>query len=148
VLAGAEARLTPAADGLPISTEVGLTLTHGTLKSVTLADENGRTVSGVCAMMRARGLPDEPLAFHTRYTATVVATGETARKSPDDELQHHERSGAPHRHGPVHVRRHRIRRRHAVVVEFMTPWTTTFARRAAAALRDDRSAAKGRVGRG
>jgi lipoprotein-anchoring transpeptidase ErfK/SrfK len=79
VLAGAELALTPAADGLPISTEVGLTLTHGTLKSVTLADENGRTVSGRLRDDASSWVPDEPLAFHTRYTATVVATGEDGK---------------------------------------------------------------------
>ncbi|WP_117209940.1 L,D-transpeptidase [Allorhizocola rhizosphaerae] len=69
--------VTPA-DGtgdLPISTEIGI---DGPADSVSLADEQGHAVAG---RMRADGsawVPDQPLRFDARYTATVKAHGGAA----------------------------------------------------------------------
>jgi lipoprotein-anchoring transpeptidase ErfK/SrfK len=79
VPAAAELALTPAADGLPISTEVGLTLAHGTLKTLGLTDERAKAIAGHLRDDGSSWIPDEPLAFHTRYTATAVATGEDGK---------------------------------------------------------------------
>ncbi len=79
VRAHAELALAPAADGLPITTEVAVTLAHGTVKSLTLADAKGQTVGGHLRDDGSSWVPDEPLAFNTRYTATAVATGEDGK---------------------------------------------------------------------
>ncbi|GAA4893284.1 L,D-transpeptidase [Stackebrandtia albiflava] len=67
--------LTPEAGetGMPVSTELGVTVTDGGVEEVTLRDEDGDAVSGA---MRADGsawVPDSPLEYRTRYTATASA---------------------------------------------------------------------------
>jgi lipoprotein-anchoring transpeptidase ErfK/SrfK len=79
VLAKADLMLKPATEGVPISTEVELTLNHGRLKSVGLADASGQNVAGHLRDDASTWIPDQPLAFSTRYTATAVATGEDGK---------------------------------------------------------------------
>jgi lipoprotein-anchoring transpeptidase ErfK/SrfK len=59
---------------LPISTEVGITLTGGTVTDVTLTKAG--TTTGITGSMREDGtswVPAAPLAFNTTYDATVTA---------------------------------------------------------------------------
>jgi lipoprotein-anchoring transpeptidase ErfK/SrfK len=81
VLAKAELALQPAAETaeLPISAEVGIMVAHGTVKTVSLSDDKGQAVSGRLRGDSSGWVPDQPLAFRTRYTATVVATGEDGK---------------------------------------------------------------------
>jgi lipoprotein-anchoring transpeptidase ErfK/SrfK len=81
VLAKAELALQPPTEtaGLPISAELGITISHGTVTTVSLNDDKGRGVAGRLRDDGGAWVPDEPLAFHTRYTATVVATGEDGK---------------------------------------------------------------------
>lgn len=78
VVPKAELALAPAPEsaGLPISTEVGLTLRNGTLKAVTLADDQGSEVSGRLREGATGWVPDEPLTYATHYTATAKAAGQ------------------------------------------------------------------------
>lgn len=63
------------ATGLPASTEIAPTVSNGTVKSVTLTDDQNAQVTGA---MRADGsawVPDQPLKFRKTYTTTVTANG-------------------------------------------------------------------------
>jgi lipoprotein-anchoring transpeptidase ErfK/SrfK len=81
VLAKAELALSPVAETaeLPISAEVGITVNHGTVKTVTLTDDKGRAVPGRLRDDAGGWVPDQPLEFKTHYTATAVATGEDGK---------------------------------------------------------------------
>jgi lipoprotein-anchoring transpeptidase ErfK/SrfK len=75
--AAAKLVVTPA-DGtgdLPISTEIGI---DGAADSVSLADEHGHEVAGRMRTDGSAWVPDQPLRFDTRYTATVKAKGGAA----------------------------------------------------------------------
>jgi lipoprotein-anchoring transpeptidase ErfK/SrfK len=72
-----ELSVTPAKGktSVPISTEIGVRVSGGTVRSVTLRDDDGKAVSGA---MRADGsawVPARPLKARQRYAATVVAAG-------------------------------------------------------------------------
>nr|WP_245571081.1 Ig-like domain-containing protein [Catelliglobosispora koreensis] len=69
--------LTPAAEtkDLPISTEIGVTLANGSIDSVVLADANGNQTGGDLRDDKTSWVPDKPLKFGTKYTATVTASG-------------------------------------------------------------------------
>ena len=72
---GLQVTVTPASGktNVLLSAEIGVTVAGGTLKSVTLRDENGEALTGE---MRADGsawVPSKPLKAMQRYAATVVA---------------------------------------------------------------------------
>lgn len=71
------AKVTPAdgSTGLPISTEIGIDSSGGKADTVTLADAEGRQVAGRMLADGTAWVPDEPLRFDTRYTATVTSAG-------------------------------------------------------------------------
>jgi lipoprotein-anchoring transpeptidase ErfK/SrfK len=73
--------LTPAraATGIPVSAEIGLTVTNGTVKSVVLADATGATVSGQMRQDNSSWIPDQTLKYDAAYTATVTAEGADGR---------------------------------------------------------------------
>jgi len=63
------------ATDLPISTEIGTSVTDGEIQTVTLADAQGHGVAGNMRADKSSFVPDEPLKFAQTYTATVVAKG-------------------------------------------------------------------------
>ncbi|BCJ32394.1 L,D-transpeptidase [Actinocatenispora sera] len=63
------------ATGLPVSTEIGATVTGGSVEEVRLVDAHGNHVDGSLRPDGTSWVPDRPLAYHRRYTATVVAVG-------------------------------------------------------------------------
>ncbi|WP_372472171.1 L,D-transpeptidase [Jidongwangia harbinensis] len=67
--------VTPASGkkGVPISAEIGLKVTGGELKSVTLRDAKGKTLSGELRADGSSWVPGKPLKNSTSYEATVVA---------------------------------------------------------------------------
>lgn len=72
-----KAEITPAdkATDLPISTEIGTTVSDGEVQQVTLVDAQGHSVAGSMRADKSSFVPDEPLKFSQPYTATVVAKG-------------------------------------------------------------------------
>ncbi len=82
VVPPAQITLEPAAEtaSLPISTEIGLAVKDGTLKTVALADAAGNQIAGRLREDASSWVPDQPLAFNTRYTATAVAAGANGKE--------------------------------------------------------------------
>jgi lipoprotein-anchoring transpeptidase ErfK/SrfK len=72
-------KLTPAdkATGVPVSAEIGVSVSGGKLAEVALATESGEAVEGELREDGSAWVPAEPLAYTTAYTATVTA-------NPDD----------------------------------------------------------------
>lgn len=70
-----ELAVTPAGgkDDVPISAEIGLKVSGGEVKSVTLRDAKGKTISGEMREDGSAWVPGKPLKNSTRYEATVVA---------------------------------------------------------------------------
>ncbi|MEN3307136.1 MAG: hypothetical protein V7603_3338 [Micromonosporaceae bacterium] len=75
--------LTPATGGrnLPVTTEIGTTVSGGTVTGVTLTDAAGRRVPADPRPDGSSWVPAAPLAFGRGYTATVTATGRDGRRS-------------------------------------------------------------------
>ncbi|GIH06981.1 hypothetical protein Rhe02_50480 [Rhizocola hellebori] len=78
----AEVAMDPATEtaGVPISAEIGLTVKNGTLKTVALHDAAGKPVAGNLRQDLSSWVPDLPLAFSTRYTATAVVAGQDGKE--------------------------------------------------------------------
>jgi lipoprotein-anchoring transpeptidase ErfK/SrfK len=60
-------------DDVPISAEIGLKVSGGEVKSVTLRDAKGKAVSGELREDGSAWVPGKPLKNGTKYEATVVA---------------------------------------------------------------------------
>ncbi|WFE27071.1 Ig-like domain-containing protein [Solwaraspora sp. WMMD791] len=71
-----EFAISPEADAkdLPISTEIGTSVSGGEVTSVTLVEDGGGEVSGSMRDDGTSWVPDKPLKNNKKYTATVVAT--------------------------------------------------------------------------
>lgn len=71
-----EFAISPEADAkdLPISTEIGTSVSGGEVTSVTLVEAGGGEVSGSMRDDGTSWVPDKPLKNNKKYTATVVAT--------------------------------------------------------------------------
>jgi lipoprotein-anchoring transpeptidase ErfK/SrfK len=69
--------LTPArsSTGVPVSAEIGVTVTNGTLKSIVLTDGAGNTLQGAMRPDNTSWVPDDALKYDGAYTATVTAEG-------------------------------------------------------------------------
>jgi lipoprotein-anchoring transpeptidase ErfK/SrfK len=69
--------ITPATQtaALPVSTEIGLTVSNGSVDSVVLTDSAGKAVTGSMREDKTAWVPDQPLKYNTRYAAAVTATG-------------------------------------------------------------------------
>ncbi len=67
----------PAKDtlNLPVSAEIGLTVSNGQVESVVLTDAAGAAVAGKLRDDSTSWVPDAALKFGTAYTATVTAKG-------------------------------------------------------------------------
>jgi lipoprotein-anchoring transpeptidase ErfK/SrfK len=67
--------ITPAGNttSLPVSTEVGLTVGHGTVSAVTMTKSDGTSVSGAFRADDSSWVPSQPLAYGSSYTAVVQA---------------------------------------------------------------------------
>ena len=77
--------ITPAAGtaGAPISTEIGITVEHGTVSSVSVV--RAGTNESIAGELRDDGtawVPAAPLAFGATYEATVTATGKDDQNRP------------------------------------------------------------------
>ncbi|MGW4466421.1 Ig-like domain-containing protein [Micromonospora sp. NPDC004704] len=74
--------ISPAANAkdLPISTEVGLTVTGGKVTAVTLTDDKGGKVAGSLRTDGSSWLPDKALKNKQRYTAQVTATNDAGKE--------------------------------------------------------------------
>ncbi|MFY1695460.1 Ig-like domain-containing protein [Solwaraspora sp. WMMA2101] len=74
-----EFAISPEADAkdLPISTEIGTSVSGGEVTSVTLVEDGGGEVSGSMRDDGTSWVPDKPLKNNKKYTATVVATSAT-----------------------------------------------------------------------
>ncbi|WP_212826993.1 Ig-like domain-containing protein [Catellatospora sp. TT07R-123] len=68
--------VTPVAQAkdLPASTEIGVTVANASVRSVVLTGPDGRIVPGRMREDGTAWVPDKPLAYAGRYTATVTAT--------------------------------------------------------------------------
>ncbi|MFY1633748.1 Ig-like domain-containing protein [Solwaraspora sp. WMMB335] len=68
--------VTPQTDAkdLPVSTEIGTTVSGGEITSVTLTESGGDELSGSMRDDGTSWVPDKPLKYSKKYTATVVAT--------------------------------------------------------------------------
>jgi lipoprotein-anchoring transpeptidase ErfK/SrfK len=73
--------ITPAdnAKNLPISTEIGTKVSHGTVSAVTLSEQGGAPVAGAMRPDRSSWLPNKALKFGKTYTAQVTATDSSGR---------------------------------------------------------------------
>jgi lipoprotein-anchoring transpeptidase ErfK/SrfK len=73
--------ITPAANAknLPVSTEIGTKVRHGTVSSVTLREDGGGQVAGAMRPDGTSWMPDTPLRLGRTYTAEVTATGPGGR---------------------------------------------------------------------
>jgi lipoprotein-anchoring transpeptidase ErfK/SrfK len=72
----------PGTAGVPISTEIGITIGNGTLGTVSVV--RAGTTDPLAGSMRDDGsswIPAAPLAFATPYQATVTATGENGQST-------------------------------------------------------------------
>src|SRR5688572_27001201 len=58
---------------VPVSAEIGVKLTGGTVKTVELRDDKGKTVSGAMREDGSAWVPAKTLKNSQRYEATVVA---------------------------------------------------------------------------
>lgn len=69
--------LSPAADAqrVPVSVEIGTTVTNGLVSSVDLVSASGQTIDGVMRDDGSAWVPDTQLQYGQRYTATVTVTG-------------------------------------------------------------------------
>src|SRR5688572_23223484 len=56
----AELAVTPTGEGLPISSQIDVTVSNGSVKAVALADDKGAQVAGT--LMGTTWVPDQPLA--------------------------------------------------------------------------------------
>jgi lipoprotein-anchoring transpeptidase ErfK/SrfK len=74
--------LTPAAGkkNVPISAEIGLKVTGGTVTAVTLKDEHGKAVSGALRDDGTAWVPRKPLKTTHRYEATATAENAAGRR--------------------------------------------------------------------
>jgi lipoprotein-anchoring transpeptidase ErfK/SrfK len=81
VVAPATLSLSPAtgSTGLPISTEVGTTVTGGRITSASLVDSAGHPVAGALRDDASSFVPGTPLAPSTRYVATVTVADAAGR---------------------------------------------------------------------
>jgi lipoprotein-anchoring transpeptidase ErfK/SrfK len=61
--------------GLPVSTEVDTRVTGGTVSSVTLTDDKGRSVEGELRADGSSWVPAKPLEYERTYSATVAVKG-------------------------------------------------------------------------
>jgi lipoprotein-anchoring transpeptidase ErfK/SrfK len=61
--------------GVPVSAEIGVTVTNGTLKSVVLTDGSGSALQGAMRPDNSSWVPDNALKYDSAYTATVTAEG-------------------------------------------------------------------------
>jgi lipoprotein-anchoring transpeptidase ErfK/SrfK len=75
--------LTPAADkkGVPISAEIGLKLSGGTITAVMLKDEDGKAISGWLRDDGTAWVPRKPLKTMHRYEATVIAENAAGQRT-------------------------------------------------------------------
>jgi lipoprotein-anchoring transpeptidase ErfK/SrfK len=75
--------LTPTAGkkGVPISAEIGLKLSGGTITAVTLKDEDGKTVSGSLRDDGTAWVPGKPLKTTHRYEATATAENAAGQRT-------------------------------------------------------------------
>lgn len=71
-----EVSVTPAAGkkDVPVSAEIGVRVSGGTVKSVALRDSAGKEVAGAMREDGSSWVPSKPLKTKQRYEATVVAT--------------------------------------------------------------------------
>src|ERR1700761_6413501 len=60
---------------LPVSTEIGLTISNGKVGTVELKGPDGKAVSGAARDDGSSWVPSRPLKPKTKYTATVTAAG-------------------------------------------------------------------------
>ena len=69
--------LTPAkaTTGVPVSAEIGVSVTNGALKTVALADAAGNALQGEMRPDGTSWVPSNALKYDTAYTATVTAEG-------------------------------------------------------------------------
>jgi lipoprotein-anchoring transpeptidase ErfK/SrfK len=67
------------ANDQPITTEIGASVAGGHLGSVSLSDASGKSVAGAMRSDGTSWVPAAPLEYHTRYQATVAATGANGR---------------------------------------------------------------------
>lgn len=69
--------ITPAdgAKDLPISTEIGTAVRHGTISSVALTEQGGDQVAGAMRPDGSSWMPNKPLKLGKTYTAHVTASG-------------------------------------------------------------------------
>lgn len=74
--------VTPAAGttGLPVTTEIGTTVSGGVVTQVTLTDPAGHAVGGAMRPDASSWVPAQPLAYHTTYHATVTALGSDGQR--------------------------------------------------------------------
>jgi lipoprotein-anchoring transpeptidase ErfK/SrfK len=70
-----EISVTPASGktGVPVSAEIGVKVAGGTVRSVTVRDDDGKSVSGAMREDGSAWVPAKPLKTKQRYEATVVA---------------------------------------------------------------------------
>jgi hypothetical protein len=72
--------------GLPVSTELGVTVGHGHLTGVSLVDASGAAIAGMLRDPLPAGggattwIPIVPLAYGAAYTATVTAEGDKGQQ--------------------------------------------------------------------
>jgi lipoprotein-anchoring transpeptidase ErfK/SrfK len=59
----------------PVTTEIGTTVTNGTLTGVTLTDASGKNVAGGMRADNSSWIPAQPLDYKTAYHAVVTAKG-------------------------------------------------------------------------
>lgn len=73
--------ISPAANAkdLPISTEVGVTVTGGKVTAVTLSDDKGGKVAGTMRPDGSSWMPDKALKNKQLYTAQVTATNDAGK---------------------------------------------------------------------
>jgi hypothetical protein len=69
--------LTPAkaSTGVPVSAEIGVTVTNGTVKSVAVTDAAGTVLQGDFRADGSSWVPNNALKYATAYTASVTAEG-------------------------------------------------------------------------
>jgi len=74
---GVSVSVTPAdnATDVPVSSEIGLQVSGGTITGVELLKADGSKVAGALRADHSTWVPDDPLSYTTSYTATVTAAG-------------------------------------------------------------------------
>ncbi|HEY8534662.1 MAG TPA: Ig-like domain-containing protein [Micromonospora sp.] len=75
--------ITPAADSkdVPVSTEIGISVSGGNVTDVTLTDSAGTKIEGAMRPDGSSWVPNAPLKFKESYTAQVTAANEQGRTS-------------------------------------------------------------------